>query len=91
MNSANQSGHIPKRISFEQHAVFSIQVSGFLDKSLSDRLGGMEIVCCGAEDSDDPPITILTGLLSDQAALIGVLNTLYNWRYPLLSVECLGK
>jgi hypothetical protein len=34
-------------------------------------------------------VTILVGHLTDQAALSGVLNTLYDLRLPLLSVECL--
>ena len=34
------------------------------------------------------PVTILTGLLTDQGALIGVINTLYDVGCPLISVEC---
>jgi hypothetical protein len=30
----------------------------------------------------------ISGLLSDQAALMGVLQTLYNCGVPLVSVEC---
>jgi hypothetical protein len=32
----------------------------------------------------------LTGWLADQAALYGVLNTLYDYHYPLLYVQYLG-
>jgi hypothetical protein len=35
------------------------------------------------------PVTVLTGEFRDQAALAGVLNTLYDLGLPLLSVECL--
>jgi hypothetical protein len=90
MKLTNQSIPNTKQINFEQPAIYSIQVSGFLDKSWSDRLGGLEILCCEPEGSDGPQVTILTGELIDQAALLGVLNALYNWRYPLLSVERLG-
>jgi hypothetical protein len=38
-----------------------------------------------------PPVTTLMGELSDQAALAGVLNTLYELHLPLLSVECLSN
>jgi hypothetical protein len=31
----------------------------------------------------------LVGRLPDQSALAGVLNTLYEEQYPVLSVECL--
>jgi cytochrome c-type biogenesis protein CcmE len=36
-------------------------------------------------------VTILIGHLPDQAALSGVLNTLYERRVPLLSVENLDE
>jgi hypothetical protein len=35
-------------------------------------------------------VTTLTGELIDQAALMGVLNSLYDMGYPLLKVERLG-
>lgn len=38
---------------------------------------------------DAPPVTELTGVLRDQAALASVLETLYDLGLPLLSVECL--
>ena len=41
--------------------------------------------------SNRPPVTILVGLLADQAALSGVLNTLYEMHMPLLSVENLDE
>jgi len=34
--------------------------------------------------------TVLIGDFQDQAALTGVLNTLYDLGLPLLSVECLA-
>lgn len=34
--------------------------------------------------------TVLSGMFQDQAALAGVLNTLYDLGLPLLSVECLA-
>jgi hypothetical protein len=34
------------------------------------------------------PITILEGELSDQAALAGVLNSLYELHHIVLSVKC---
>ena len=39
---------------------------------------------------DEPAITILEGELVDQAALAGVLITLYEHHLPVLSVECLS-
>jgi hypothetical protein len=40
---------------------------------------------------DQPPITILTGRLADQAALTGVLNALHDLGFALLSVEFLSS
>ena len=68
---------------------YRIQVQGRLDNRWSDRLGGMDINVDARESQ--PPITILEGHLPDQAALAGVLNTLYELRLPLLSVEKLDE
>ena len=53
----------------------------------SDRLEGMTITCPPATE---PPVTTLSGELSDQAALCGVLNTLYELHLSLLTVERQG-
>ena len=37
---------------------------------------------------DQYPMTTLTGQLIDQSALIGVINSLYDFGYPILLVEC---
>jgi hypothetical protein len=37
-----------------------------------------------------PIVTTLTGELTDQAALMGVLYSLYDMGYPLLKVERFG-
>ncbi|GIK54442.1 MAG: hypothetical protein HND44_05545 [Chloroflexi bacterium] len=47
----------------------------------------MTISVTGAEES--APVTTLTGRLVDQAALLGVLNSVYSLGMPLLSVDCL--
>jgi hypothetical protein len=36
-----------------------------------------------------PALTVLEGELTDQAALVGVLNSLYEMHLAVLSVECL--
>jgi len=67
-------------------ATYRIRILGILDKKSSDYYGGMSI----EHDVllNQYPITILTGRLTDQAALIGVINSLYDIGCPLLSVEC---
>ena len=67
---------------------YRIRVQGRLGPEWSDRLGGMKVTveqgACGA------PFTELTGQLTDEAALMGVLEHLYSLRMPLLVVERVG-
>ena len=68
---------------------YRIEVQGQLDASWSDRLGGMHITT----DSSDKqsPMTILEGHLRDQAALSGVLNALYEFHLPVITVQRLDE
>ena len=76
-------------LTLDTPARYRIRVKGYLDCSWSDRLGGLDITTSSQEDVG-PMVTTLRGDLLDQAALAGVLNTLYNLHLPLLSVEYLG-
>jgi hypothetical protein len=69
-----------------ESANYRICILGTLDKNWSDYCAGMKI----EHDImlNQYSVTILTGMLVDQAALIGVINTLYDLGCPLLSVEC---
>jgi len=74
-------------VSLLEPAVYRISIQGILDKNWSDYCGGMTI-----EHEGDPKryaVTILMGRVADQSALIGVLNSLYDMGYPILSVEYL--
>ena len=80
--------HARKRFTVETSATYEIRIQGCLDESWSDRMGGVTI---RAQTSPEgAALTVLTGAFQDQAALAGVLNTLYDLGLPLLSVECLG-
>ena len=71
-------------------ARYRIRVKGHLHPSWSDRLGGMTITTSG--EADEASVSTLVGLLLDQAALLGVLNTLYDYYHrPILSLEYLGS
>jgi hypothetical protein len=71
-------------------ARYRIRVNGYLHPSWSDRLAGMSITTTG--EADEASESTLVGLLPDQAALMGVLDALYNYYHcPLLSVEYLGS
>jgi hypothetical protein len=78
-----------QRPSFDQPATYRIRVSGQIRPDWSDRLEGMTIALDRLDAG--PPVTTLVGELSDQAALAGVLDTLYELLHlPVLSVECLS-
>jgi hypothetical protein len=78
-----------KEVKFEAPGIYNIRAQGILDAKWSARLGGMAITVTRPEDQ--APVTTLTGKLMDQAALLGVLMTLYNLHLPVLSVEFLEK
>jgi hypothetical protein len=63
-------------------AIYKIRVRGDLAQSWSEKLGGLQI-----KSITETGITDITGSLSDQAALSGVLNTLYDLQLPVVSVE----
>ena len=70
-------------------ATYRICIQGYLEQKLSEYLQGMIISI--HYDESQHPISSLTGQLLDQAALMGVLNALYDRHLPILSVECLSK
>ena len=74
-------------VSLLEPAVYRIMIQGILDKNLSDYYGGMTIKHEG--DPKHDALSILLGRLPDQSALIGVLNSLHDVGYPILSVEYL--
>ena len=69
----------------DKPAIYRIKVRGVIPDSWSDRLGGLQIV------ATTPEGLTLEGWLPDQAALNGVLDTLYGLRLPLLEVSCLQE
>ena len=73
--------NIPPRMS----RYYQITVEGKIDESWSDWLGGMQLVL--RKEATGMQITILTGVLTDQAALRGVLNRLWDLNLVLRSVQ----
>jgi hypothetical protein len=78
----------PSRFGFDLPATYRIGVQGHIPARWCDRLEGMTITERSPEA--EPAVTTLLGELSDQAALAGVLNTLYELHLPVLSVERLS-
>jgi hypothetical protein len=68
---------------FTGSAIYRITVEGIIPKSLLDCLASMEL-----ENDTSPGNTVstITGCMQDQSQLNGVLNTLYNNRYTVISV-----
>ncbi len=73
---------------FDLPATYRIVVQGRIAPELSNRLEGLSIRT--EPPQGDVPITTLEGKLSDQAALAGVLNSIYELHVLVLSVECLN-
>jgi hypothetical protein len=75
-------------IFFDRPATYQILVQGRVDPNWSDLMAGMAI--CLTVSETNPPVTTLQGELSDQTALLGVLNSLYELHLPVLSVLCMS-
>ena len=79
----------PDVLTMHGPAIYRIRVQGKLDAKLAARLGGMQIT--EVKGKDKGPETILVGRIVDQAALSGILNSLYELRMPVLSAECVDS
>lgn len=73
--------------SMQGPAIYRIRVEGSINPTLSSRLEGMNIT--GGISESGETESVLVGRLSDQAALTGLLNNLYEMHHPVLSVDCL--
>jgi hypothetical protein len=77
-----------KPYTFDTPATYRIRLEGSMDNQWSGHLGGMAVSV--AKRSGQVPVTTLSGELVDQAALLGVLNAVYDLGFALLHVERLG-
>ncbi len=77
---------VKQKLTLDRPTIYQIKVPGHLDESWSDWAGGMTITLESGDD--DPPTTTLTGGVADQAALQGLLRSLYSLGLPLISVNC---
>ena len=82
----NQNPRIP---TMHGPAIYRIRVRGRLDASWSDRVGGMQVTEIGGPDGKAE--TILVGRLLYQAALAGILKTLYELHLPVVKTECVDS
>jgi hypothetical protein len=75
------------RSGFDGPATYRIGVKGRIPRRWRDRLEGMVVTERSTEAGS--PVTTLVGELADQAALAGVLSTLFQLHLSVVSVECL--
>jgi len=80
MDKADRNGHSPG----VQGGFFEIHVRGQLDSKWSDWLDGLDMKLL-----DNGEMT-LSGVIVDQAALMGILNKLNRLNLTLLSVSEIG-
>ena len=73
-----------ENIDFTTTNNLKIDVIGEIDKNLSDILGGLSI---SYKTENNNTISYLEGEIIDQAELIGILNTLHNMRFKIISVR----
>jgi hypothetical protein len=72
---------------FQKPAVYKIKVQGEINGSLANRLGGLQINVNRSKSNTLE--TVLIGQINDQAALSGLLTTLYDFHIPIISVNML--
>jgi hypothetical protein len=73
---------------FDAPTIYCIAVRGSLQPELASRFGGLSVVPVACESGG--ALTFLLGQLPDQAALLGVVNFLYNLRIPIWMVQRLS-
>lgn len=78
----------PGAIKFGGKAIYEICVEGELDPRLKDSFSQMKFHKIHLED--DRTVSVLTGLIQDEAELMGVLSILYDLHKVILSVKRLS-
>jgi len=75
-------------LTLDRPALYLVEIQGQLDESWSANFGGMNISI--RTISGNGKITILQGVVADQATLHGILNSIRDLGLPLLKVEYLS-
>jgi len=91
------------RLATDQPAAYRILVQGWVSLRWEDWFEGMHIELLGPDATAGTPAdreegskstggeaTLLTGPVPDQAALLGMLQRLYSFGLPILSVELIA-
>ena len=72
-------------IKMYQPARYRIKVYGAVDKRWFAYYDNM--VLEKENEEEGRPLTTITGQVTDQAALLGILNLLYDMQLPLISIK----
>ena len=75
------------KLTMYETAVYRIRFQGAFDDSWLENLGTEWTI--QYNDQSPAVTTTITGAIYDQAALLGLLSSLYDVGLPLLDVECL--
>jgi hypothetical protein len=73
------------RLSMNQPMTYEIQVQGRLPAHWSEVFDRLQVQI---DERDGETITTLSGLVADQAALHGILQSLYTLGLPIRLVQC---
>ncbi len=73
---------------FNSHATYLIRVMGNLDKRWLDYFDEISIMV--TETPDNSYVSTICVHDSDQALLMGILNSLYDYQFPIVSLQCLN-
>ena len=84
----NNSGH-STRDEFDSPATYRIRVSGWVGGEWVENLSGMQVA--GVAPEGGRFVTTLEGEMRDQAALVGMVNALYEHHLPVLSLQRLAS
>ena len=79
---------VTERLHIDEPSSYCIAVQGHLDAAHVDWLEGLRVDL--THDANQQPVTLLIGELLDQAALIGVLRSLYNLHFPVVYIQWLN-
>jgi len=76
-------------ISVDQPIAYQITIQGRLEERWSRWFDDMDIKAIS--QTSGPTVTILSGIVTDQAALHGLLNRIRDLGIPLLSVQIMNS
>ena len=72
---------------FSKAATYQIRVAGDVKIDWADNIRDLQII--KEEDPDFGSVSVLTGQVEDQVALLGILNTLCDYHLVLLNLRIL--